>query len=201
MILDPGRLSPSAMYHHMIAAIIPRPIAFVSTVNPEGRRNLAPFSYFCPISSAPPLVGLAIQRREADPKDTLRNIRDVGEFVVNIVSEPLLDAMVQTSGEWPAEVDEFALTGLDSTPSDLVRPPRVAAALIAIECRRYREIDLGSSAFTVGEILRMHVADEVVVEGRIDPARLLAVGRLGGDGYSIVRDVVRRPRPKASRAG
>jgi len=201
MILDPKRLSPGAMYQYMISAIIPRPIAFVSTVNREGRRNLAPFSYFCPISSAPPLVGIAIQKRENDPKDTLRNVREVGELVVNLVSEPQLDAMVQTSGEWPAEVDEFALTGLDSAPSQLVRPPRVASALVAFECRLHREIELGTSAFVVGEIVLVHVAESVLAEDRIVPERLLAVGRLGGDGYGIVREVVHRARPRASRSG
>jgi flavin reductase (DIM6/NTAB) family NADH-FMN oxidoreductase RutF len=201
MILDPNTLSPGAMYGHMIAVIVPRPIAFISTIGAGGQRNLAPFSYYCPISSAPPLIGVAIQKRADDPKDTLRNIREIGEYVVHLVSEPFLEAMVKTSGEWPATVDEFELAGLTPIPSDLVRPARVAESPVAIECRLHREVELGTSAFVVGEILRVHIADDVVVDGRVDTARLHAVGRLGGDGYSIVRDVVRCARPKVTRQG
>ena len=187
------------MYHWMIAVIVPRPIAFVSTVSRAGLRNIAPFSYFVPISSAPPLIGIAIQERADDPKDTLRNIRDTGEFVVNLVNEPLLSPMVRTSGEWPATVDEFELAGIESKPSDLVRPPRVAASPSAMECRLFREVELGSASLVVGEILRLHVDDAMIVNGRVDPERLHAVARLGGDAFSIIRDVVREARPKAER--
>src|SRR5215831_5632368 len=182
------------MYHWMIAVIVPRPIAFVSTVSRMGQRNIAPFSYFIPISSSPPLVGIAIQERAGDPKDTLRNIREVGEFVVNLVNEPLLSPMVRTSGEWPASVDEFELAGIESLPSDLVKPPRVAASPSAMECRLFREVELGSSSFVVGEILRLHIDDSMIVEGRVDPERLRAVARLGGDAYSIIREIVREAR-------
>ncbi|HTO89497.1 MAG TPA: flavin reductase family protein [Candidatus Sulfotelmatobacter sp.] len=199
MIIDPQSLSPNAMYHWMIAVIVPRPIAFVSTLSRAGQRNVAPFSYFVPISSAPPLIGIAIQDRANDPKDTLRNIRETGEFVVNLVNEPLLSPMVRTSGEWPADVDEFDVSGIESAPSTIVKPPRVALSPASMECRTYREVELGSSAFVVGEILRLHVDDAMLVEGRVDPERLRAVGRLGGDAYSIVRGVVREARPKVQR--
>ena len=187
------------MYHWMIAVVVPRPIAFVSTISREGQRNIAPFSYFIPISSAPPLIGIAIQERAGDPKDTLRNIRETGEFAVNLVNEPLLSPMVRTSGEWPATVDEFELAGIESAPSDLVKPPRVALSPASMECRLHREVELGAASFIVGEILRLHVDDSVIVEGRVDPERLRAVGRLGGDAYSVVREVVREARPKVQR--
>lgn len=201
MILEPGALSPGAMYNFMISIIVPRPIAFVSTVSPAGRRNLAPFSYFNPISSEPPLIGISILNRADDPKDTLRNIRDVREFVVNLVHEPLLDRMVQTSGEWPADQDEFEIVGLTPAPADLVRAPRVAESPVAMECRLYQEVPLGASTFVVGEIVRVHIDDAVLTEGRVDVHKLRPVGRLGGEGYVVVRDVEKRSRPKVARTG
>ena len=200
MILDPNSISIGAMYHFMISVVVPRPIAFVSTVNPQGRRNLAPFSFFNCISSEPPLVGISILDRPDDPKDTLRNIRDTREFVVNLATEPLLDAMVKTSGEWPPTADEFEISGLGAAASDLVTPPRVVESPVAIECRLHQELSLGSASFVVGEILRMHVADEILVNGRVDAAKMRPVGRLGGEGYCVVTDVLNRSRPKVARS-
>jgi len=201
MILEPGSVSPGAMYHFLISIVVPRPIAFVSTVSPSGVRNLAPFSFFNAISSVPPLVGISILDRKDDPKDTLRNIRDTGEFVTSLVNEALLAPMVESSGEWPAGADEFEIAGLTAAPSHRVKPPRVAASPIAMECRLFREVTLGSAAFIVGEVVCVHVADDVLTEGRVDPAKLMAVGRLGGDGYSVVREVIHQARPKAARTG
>src|SRR6185295_14072471 len=103
MIVDPNALTPSAMYHMMISVIVPRPIAFVSTVGVNGGTNAAPFSYFVPLASKPPLVGISINHRASGPKDTLRNIRETQEFVVNVVNEDMLARTVQASGEWPPE--------------------------------------------------------------------------------------------------
>jgi len=199
MLLDPASISPGAMYNFMISFVVPRPIAFVSTVNAAGRRNLAPFSYFNAISSEPPLVGISILERRDDPKDTLRNIRETGEFVVNLVNESLLDAMVETSGEWPASADEFEITKLAAEPSLKVRPPRVASSPVSMECRLHQEVPLGSAAFVVGEVLCVHLADEVLTDGRVDVMKLRPVGRLGGEGYAVVREVVNRKRPKVAR--
>ncbi len=195
MEIDPRSLAPGELYRFMISAIIPRPIAFVSTVGADGILNVAPFSYFAPLSSRPPLVGISFSDRAGGPKDTLRNLRATGECVVNIVHEPLLGAMVRASGEWPPEVDEFALTGLTPVASERVRAPRVGEARIHFECRLDREVPLGSATFAVCEVLLVHAADEVVTDGLIDAARLGAIGRLGGDGYTIVREVVREARP------
>lgn len=199
MILDPGTLSPGAMYHFMISLVVPRPIAFVSTLSPQGRRNLAPFSYFNCISSEPPLLGISILDRKDDPKDTLRNVRDTGEFVVNIVDEPLLDQMVKTSGEWPATADEFEISGLGAAASDVVKPPRVVESPVAMECRLYQEVPLGAASFIVGEILRVHLRDEILTNGRVDAAKMRPVGRLGGEGYCVVHEVLNRSRPKVAR--
>lgn len=199
MIIDPAGLSPGAMYRFMISAVVPRPIAFVSTVSRSGQFNVAPFSYFNAISSQPPLLGISINRRAGRPKDTFRNIEDTGDFVVNVVDEPLADRMVHASGDWPEDVDEFALTGLTPVASDQVKSPRVGESPIAMECRLHKVIELGITFFVVGEILRAHVAERVLVDGRVDPAKLRPVGRLGGDAYTTVREVEHRPRPKVER--
>ena len=195
MIIEPASLTPSAMYRFTISAIIPRPIAFVSTAGPDGGTNVAPFSYFAPLTDRPPLLGVSISRRRGEPKDTSRNIRATGDFVVNLVNEPLLKRMVYASGDWPPDVSEFELTGLTPVRSTRVRSPRVGECPISFECRLHREIELGDAFFTVGEILLVHVADEILSEGRVDATKLAAIGRLGGDGYTIVREVVHERRP------
>jgi flavin reductase (DIM6/NTAB) family NADH-FMN oxidoreductase RutF len=200
MVIDPAAITPADFHRFLIGVVVPRPIAFVSTMNAEGRLNVAPFSYFNAISSQPPLIGISINLRRGAPKDTLRNIEQTGEFVVNTVDEPLGARMVQTSGEWPEDVDEFQLAGLTPVPSDLVRPPRVGESPINLECRLHRAIDLGTTTFVVGEVLRAHVRDEVLTDGRVDIAKLKPLGRLGGDGYSVVREVIHMPRPRVNRS-
>ena len=198
MILDPKSLSPRAVYHFMIGVVVPRPIAFVSTISGDGAFNVAPFSYFNAITNRPPLVGISINRRAGEPKDTARNIQETGDFVVNVVSEALLERAVRASGDWAKEVDEFELTGLTPVKSDLVRSPRVGESPVSLECRLHRVIELGDAHFTVGEIVLAHVADDVLTDGRVDVAKLKPAGRLGGDGYSIVRDVAYHARPRAA---
>ena len=199
MILDPKTMPARDVYRFLIAAVVPRPIAFVSTVSSDGHTNLAPFSYFNAISSEPPLVTIAISDRPADPKDTLRNIRETREFVVNVVSEPLLDAMVSTSGEWPRGTSEFGLSGLTPAPSERVRAPWVAESPLQLECVLHRDIPLGNSILVVGEVILARVRDDVMVDGRVDPERLAPVGRLGGELYAPLGPILKRARPKVSR--
>jgi len=201
MIIDPQSVSPGALYHWMISVVVPRPIAFISTVSGDGRFNVAPFSYFTAITNRPPLLGVSINQRGGGPKDTLTNVRASHDFVVNIVDETLVERMVQASGDWPEETSEFELTGLTPAASDLVKAPRVAEAPIAMECRLHREIPLGDAVFIVGEIVRAHVADDRLTDGRIDIEKLRPIGRLGGDAYTRVRDDLHLPRPKVGRAG
>jgi len=135
MILEPQSLSASAMYRFMIGIVVPRPIAFVSTVGNGGAFNVAPFSYFNAITNRPPLIGISITNRAGEPKDTLRNVQETGDFVVNAVNESLLERVVHASGEWGKDVDEFQLTGLTPVKSDLVRSPRVGESPLAMYCR------------------------------------------------------------------
>jgi flavin reductase (DIM6/NTAB) family NADH-FMN oxidoreductase RutF len=200
MRIDPQTLPAADLYRFMIGAIVPRPIAWVSSRGRDGGANLAPFSYFIAISSAPPLIGISINDRDGDPKDTLRNIRETGEWVVNVVSEPLLSAMVRTAGEWPRGTSEFAVAGLAEGRSERVGAPYVAASPLRLECRLHREIPLGNSHFVVGEVVFAHVDDAVLTDGRVDAAKLAPVGRLGGEFYAPLREILKLPRPRISRA-
>ena len=198
-MLDPRNQSPGDVYRFLISVVVPRPIAFISTVGRQGM-NLAPFSYFMPLSSRPPLLGVSINGlRDGAPKDTLRNLRETGDFVINVVSEALAARMVQTSGEWPESLDEFQLTGLTPVASTDVRSPRVAESPVNLECRLYREIPLGDTTLVIGELVRAHVSDDVLTHGLVDPVKLAPLGRLGGEGYMPLREVLKLARPKADR--
>ena len=163
--------------------------------------NLAPFSYFNAISSEPPLVGIAIADRAGDPKDTLRNIRETGEFVVNLVSEPMLAAMARTAGEWPRGTSEFGPRGLTPAPSERVRPPCVLESPLQLECRLHREIALGNSVLVVGEVRARAGGRRRADRGPRRPGRSSAPS--AGWGASCTRrcaTCVKVPRPRVSRA-
>ena len=203
MIVDPKTTRYIDIYKLMIGSIVPRPIALVSTLSAEGIPNLAPFSFFTGISSKPPLICFCPGPRATDGarKDTLRNISMTKEFVVNIVSEEIAEAMNLTSGEYPPEVDEFNVAGLTPTPSDVVKPPRVAESHVNMECRLYLSIEFselpGGGNLVIGEVLRFHVDDRIVEDFKIDPDKLRAIGRMGGPtGYTRTRDRFHMVRPK-----
>jgi flavin reductase (DIM6/NTAB) family NADH-FMN oxidoreductase RutF len=199
MFVDPATWEPRHLHQFLISVVVPRPIAFVSTVGADGTHNLAPFSYFNLISSRPPLVGISVNRRATGPKDTSRKARETGEFVVNLVDEALAARAVEASGEWPEEIDEFQLTGLTKVASEKVKPPRVGESPVSLECRLERILEIGATDFLVGEVLCAHVRDDVLRDGRVDPTLLKPVGRLGGDLYSVVREVLAMPRPRVPR--
>jgi len=201
VIIDPGGVEPRNIYKLMTGLIVPRPIAFVSTVDASGSRNLAPFSFFMAISADPPSLCFAPMTRgsAATQKDTLRNIAVTGEFVVNVVSEEFAARMNVCSAEFPPEVDEFEASGLTPAASDLVKPPRVAESPAAMECRLLQivhvsRLPLGAS-LVIGEILRFHVSDEIIHDYRIDPDRWHPIGRMGGPTYSRTTDRFDMPRP------
>jgi flavin reductase (DIM6/NTAB) family NADH-FMN oxidoreductase RutF len=202
LVIDPKEAGQQNVYKIMIGAILPRPIAFVSTISPDGIRNLAPFSFFTGICSNPPTICFCpTARRGPDPrKDTLRNINETREFVVNVVSEEIADKMNITSADFPAEVDEFEAAGLTAIPSDLVKPPRVAESHVQMECRLYLAIEIselpGGGSIVLGEVLRFHVDDGYMEDFRIDPDKLRAIGRMGGNSYTRTRDRFDIARPK-----
>lgn len=202
MILDFENLPPRDAYAWMINAIVPRPIAWVSTISAEGVANLAPFSFFQGVCSNPPtLLFVPTNNRNGGKKDTLRNIEAVPEFVVNVVPHALADGMNATSAALPHGESEFVHAGLASAPSSKVRPPRVALAPVAFECRLDRVVEIGSGAgagnIVIGRIVAMHVDESVLgPDGRLDPRKLDLIGRMGGDYYTRTRDLFVLDRPK-----
>ena len=199
MLYDPRAMELVDVYRLLIALVIPRPIAFVSSQSPAGRLNLAPFSYFVPVSSKPAYVAITFTHRADDPKDTLRNIRETGEYVINVVSESLLGPMAQTAGEWPQNVNELEVAGLTPRPSRVVKPPGVAESPAHLECRYERELTLGNGIMVFGEVIAIEVDDAMYTEGRVDAMKLKSVGRLAGEFYSLMREVTKVPRGKAER--
>jgi len=197
MQIDPAALSPRDAYHLMIACVIPRPIAWTSTVDAEGRPNLAPFSFFGGVTSNPMTVMVSVGRRGGTEKDTGANLKATGEAVVHICTRPLADAMVATSADAAPGVSEFELAGLQAVPSSRVKPPRVEAAAVAMEGRVVHHMEVGQAPVDLFllEVVHLHLADAMLVDGRPDPARLSAVGRLGGAGYCDTSEPfeVRRP--------
>jgi flavin reductase (DIM6/NTAB) family NADH-FMN oxidoreductase RutF len=204
MEIDAGSLRPAEAYKLLISSLVPRPIAFVSTVSASGARNLAPFSFFMGVGSNPPMVALGIGRHADGPKDTLRNIRDTGELVINLVSEEIAEAMNVTSGEYDYGVDEFELARLTPVPCARVKAPRAAESPVSYECRvaGIHEYGLVPNTLVVCEVLAFHVRDDLYLadKKRVDTERLHAVGRLGGPQYCRVRDIFEMERPAIKRA-
>jgi flavin reductase (DIM6/NTAB) family NADH-FMN oxidoreductase RutF len=204
--LDPAALPPNGMYKLLIGSVVPRPIAWVSSVDAAGVRNLAPFSYFMAITDDPPTIAFASSFRGAGAdgkKDTLRNVEATGEFVVNVVDDALAAQMNVTSGDYPPDVDEFQVAGLAPAPSARVAPPRLGGAPIAMECRLERIVPVGRASLVLGRIVHVHVRDGLydAATGRVDMHRLRPVGRLSGNLYTHVHDIFEMKRPGADYRG
>jgi flavin reductase (DIM6/NTAB) family NADH-FMN oxidoreductase RutF len=200
VIVDPAQATGSQLYKLLVGAVVPRPIAFVSTISASGVHNLAPFSFFNAVCGEPPIVCFSTAVREPR-KDTYLNVRETGEFVVNMVSEEIAEQMNVASGEYPMGVDEFEKSGLTPVKSDLIRPPRVLECPVSMECKLMQILDVSTrprgASLILGEVVRFHVDDRVVDENfYIDPEKLRAVGRMGGNFYSRTRDRFEMVRPK-----
>ena len=202
VIIDPSTIAPLNTYKLLVGVVVPRPIAFVSTLSPEGVPNLAPFSFFTVASANPPVLCFTASYREPR-KDTLVNIRATKEFVVNIVSEEFAAKMNVTSGEYAYGVDEFAMSGLTAAPSDEVRPPRVKESHVNMECKLLQTIEVSNQplggTLILGQVVRFHIDDAILEEFRIDPDALAAVGRMAGNTYIRTRDRFDLIRPQIGR--
>ncbi|HET7478114.1 MAG TPA: flavin reductase family protein [Rubrobacteraceae bacterium] len=195
MIIDPRDLDPQSVYKLLIGSVVPRPIAWTSTVSRDGVRNLAPFSFFTVASRNPPMLCISIGPRTSDDqftKDTLDNIEETGEFVINIVSLPLSNTMHESSKTHPPEADEFEKAGLTPAPCEVVKAPRVKEAGVSMECVLDRIIPLGSDHLVIGKMVRFHVRDELYQNGRIDVDGLQPLGRLAGN-YTKVETIFELP--------
>jgi flavin reductase (DIM6/NTAB) family NADH-FMN oxidoreductase RutF len=199
-------LAPLEVYKILAGSVVPRPIAWVSTVDAQGVANLAPFSFFTVASANPPVVCFCPSVREPRDglratKDTLENIRATGEFVVNIVSEETVEAMNQTAAQLPPEADEFAHAGLTAIPGEAVRAPRVGEAKVQMECRLRQILEVSAEvmggSLVLGDVVRFHISEAVLAPGfHIAPEKLLAVGRMAGSGYIRTQDGFDLERPK-----
>lgn len=203
--IDPAQYLHRQVYKLMIGIIVPRPIALVSTVDRAGVRNLAPFSFFNGVGSNPPTVLFcptlrAVEEMRDGKKDTLRNVEETGEFVVNVVSDAISAAANATSAEVPPEVDEFELSGLTPIPSQVVRAPRVAESPAQMECKLmqvvYTNRAPGGGVVVLGEIVRFHIREDLFDDFRVDPAGLDAVGRMAGNTWVRTRERMELIRPK-----
>lgn len=191
MHLDPASLPTwNDVYKYLIGSVVPRPIAWVSTVDEQGTQNLAPFSFFTVVAANPPTICFTVMRRGSDgqKKDTLRNIEATEEFVVNIVSEPLVEQMNATATEFAPDVSEFEQTNLTPAPSVVVKAPRVGEALVNLECKLTQIVEIGgdekgAGALVIGQVVQIHVDDAIHYDGKIDTTKLQPIGRMAGAQY------------------
>ncbi|WP_240937947.1 flavin reductase family protein [Nocardioides sp. JQ2195] len=178
-------------YRLLTALVVPRPIAWVSSLGADGVANLAPHSFFTVASNRPPVV----QFTSVGAKDTLRNVRATGEFVVNLASEPQMDAVNQSSAPYGADVDEAAALGIAMEPSDRVAPPRVAGAPAAIECVLHSTVEVGSCTLVLGRVVSFSISEDALVDGVPTMAALRPLSRLGGSEWGLPPEVVSLERP------
>ena len=184
MIIDPSDLDTHAVYKLLAGSVVPRPIAWISSCSKSGDLNLAPFSFFTVASREPPMLAISIGPRtggEIYAKDTLTNIRETQEFVINMVSVELANAMHETAINHPPEVNEFVRAGVTAIDSTMVSVPRVAEARISMECTVEHMLRLGTDYLVIGRMQRYHVDDALIENGRIDLQALDPLGRLAGN--------------------
>ncbi|MEV5150109.1 flavin reductase family protein [Streptomyces sp. NPDC052727] len=184
---DPEAMSSTAFYKFLTSVVIPRPIAWVSTITADaGTENLAPHSFFSIASTDPPIV----QFTSIGRKDSLRNVEDTGEFVVNFSSEPLLQLINATAIDFPRSVSEFDTAGIEREASRRVRPPRVAASHVVLECRSHTTLRMGNSTLVFGRVLHAAVDEEYIVDDRPSSVLLRPLTKLGGDEWGTLGDVL-----------
>jgi flavin reductase (DIM6/NTAB) family NADH-FMN oxidoreductase RutF len=200
--IDPNSNSERDNYKLLIGSIIPRPIAFVTSISKDGVLNGAPFSYFNIVSSNPPMISLAIQRAEGRQKDTARNILEAKEFVVHIVDEENVEKVNKTAANLPPDKSEIELAELTPVDSLKVSVSGVKEAKIRMECRLEHALELGGTDqhpgcdFIIGKVVHFHIADDILKQGKIDPRGLAAVSRLAGQDYAKVGEIFTIERPK-----
>ncbi|GIP51380.1 flavin reductase family protein [Paenibacillus vini] len=199
--IDPNLQSERDNYKLLTGSIIPRPVAFVTTLSGTGVLNAAPFSYFNIVTADPPMISVSVQRKQGLPKDTARNAMELGAFVVHISDESNIEQINETAAALPPDESEIALAGLTPVPSESIPVPGVAEAKVRMECVLERAIQLGGTAeqpaadLLIGRVVRFHIAESVYEGGRITAAELKAVSRLAGNDYAGVGPVfsIRRP--------
>jgi flavin reductase (DIM6/NTAB) family NADH-FMN oxidoreductase RutF len=191
-VFDPRNIEPGDYYRLLTASIVPRPIAWVSSISADGVANLAPYSFFTVASTAPPVVQFTSVTR----KDSLRNIEATGEFVINLAHEPLMDVVNASSANYESETSEFDALGIESEPSEMVAPRRVAAAPIAIEARLRQVIEVGNCFVVMGDVVAMAVKPDFLADDGLPAfADIAPLSRLGRDEWGLTPPVRRIERP------
>ncbi|MDW4499229.1 flavin reductase family protein [Sulfitobacter sp. D35] len=199
--LNFAELTPRDAYKVMIGTIVPRPIAWVTTVSPEGVYNAAPYSFFNCLSADPPILALGVENKpDRSFKDTAWNIRMTECFTVNIVDRANVEAMAVTAANFASGIDELKMAGLTAVAGENIAAPRIAEAPVSFECRRYLNIAVSSAReIILGQIVTAHVRDDVIDLDTFysDHERLDAIGRMGGNGYAGTLDYFDHPTPSA----
>lgn len=201
MYLDVATTSVLDVYQALVGIVTPRPIAWITTIDKEGRVNLAPFSFFNTFGSNPPVVVFSTSnKRDLSKKDTLLNLEEVPEFVINSSVLSLAEEVNRSAKELPRYESEADMLGLELIPSNKVRPPRVKASPAHMEGRVMQVISVGdgpmSGNLVIGEILAFHIDDRVIgADGKVDPAKLQTIGRMGGNWYCKTNELFEMPRP------
>ena len=187
-----SQLKVDEVYNLITGCVVPRPIAWVSSMNNDGSTNLAPFSTFTFVSANPPMLGFNVGRRPDRPKDTTRNIRETGDYVVHIADESMLNNLHKSSYEYPPGVSETEMLGLQTVASTIVRCPRLSAAPISMECRLISITDFSGNGdgFIVGEVIAFHIRDDLLDGMKIDSRKLRPVSRLAGENYGYLGEIV-----------
>jgi flavin reductase (DIM6/NTAB) family NADH-FMN oxidoreductase RutF len=199
--IDPVSLPERENYKFLIGSIIPRPIAFVTTISKDGVVNGAPFSYFNIVSANPPMISLSIQRAQGRQKDTARNILESKEFVVHIVDEDNVEKVNQTAASLPPEQSEIETAGFTAEASEKIAVPGVKEAKIRMECVLEHALELGGTDspgtdFIIGKAVQFHIEEHLYEKGRIDQKELAAVSRLAGNDYGKIGEVFTIERPE-----
>jgi flavin reductase (DIM6/NTAB) family NADH-FMN oxidoreductase RutF len=197
MRIDVATLDSQASHDLLKGCVSPRPIAWISTLSRAGVANAAPFSCFTFVATVPPMVCFSVELRDGQKKDTLRNVEYTGDFVVNLVSEDLAAAMNASAENFPPDVSEILKVGLTPAHSERVRAPRIAECPASLECRVTQVLELGRSrhSLIIGEVLLIHVRDDLYRNGTIEVSRLRPVGRLAANQYSRLGEVFELDRP------
>ena len=194
--IDPNQQTERENYKLLVGSVIPRPIAFVTSMSADGIVNAAPFSYFNIVSSDPPLLSVSVQSRAGVLKDTARNAIEAGEFVIHVVDESNVDEVNKTAASLPPEESEIDLTRLALIPSEVVKVPSVKQAKVRFECRLEQAVELGGTRLLIGKVVRFHIDESIYENGRINPEALKPVSRLAGANYAKLGEIFPIKRPE-----
>lgn len=195
--VDGEGLDTATAYKLIVGCVVPRPVAWITTVDAAGRVNAAPFSSYNYVATSPPMLAVNIAARAGDgaTKDTARNILESGEFVVNVATEVTMEAMHDSAQEFPPDISEAEALGIALLPSRHVRPPRIAVSPVQMECRLDKVVPLGRGVNTlyIGEVVAFHLSAAIYDGSRVDSVRMRPIARLGGPFYAALGEIIHRP--------